>query len=58
MKSIEMHHETVTEAIPGDNVGFNVRGIDKNDIRRGDVAGHRLEPADASWRASPRTSRS
>ncbi|MGA8543164.1 MAG: translation elongation factor EF-1 subunit alpha [Thermoplasmata archaeon] len=39
VKSIEMHHESVTEAVPGDNVGFNVRGIDKNDIRRGDVAG-------------------
>lgn len=39
VKSIEMHHEAVTEAQPGDNVGFNVRGIDKNDIRRGDVAG-------------------
>ncbi|HEV8050687.1 MAG TPA: translation elongation factor EF-1 subunit alpha, partial [Thermoplasmata archaeon] len=39
VKTIEMHHETVAEAIPGDNVGFNVRGIDKNDIRRGEVAG-------------------
>jgi elongation factor 1-alpha len=39
VKTIEMHHETVAEAIPGDNVGFNVRGVDKNDIRRGEVAG-------------------
>ena len=39
VKSIEMHHESVPEAQPGDNVGFNVRGIDKNDIRRGDVVG-------------------
>ena len=39
VKSIEMHHEAVAEALPGDNVGFNVRGIDKNDIRRGDVVG-------------------
>jgi elongation factor 1-alpha len=39
VKSIEMHHEAVTEAVPGDNIGFNVRGIDKNDIHRGDVAG-------------------
>jgi elongation factor 1-alpha len=44
VKSIEMHHEAVTEAIPGDNVGFNVRGIDKNDIRRGDVAGPVSDP--------------
>jgi translation elongation factor EF-1 alpha len=39
VKSIEMHHETLDKAEPGDNVGFNVRGISKNDIRRGDVAG-------------------
>lgn len=42
VKSIEMHHESIPEAVPGDNVGFNVRGVDKKDIRRGDVAG----PAD------------
>lgn len=40
VKSIEMHHEMFDEAGPGDNVGFNVRGVGKNDIRRGDVAGH------------------
>jgi elongation factor 1-alpha len=39
VKTIEMHHEMITQAEPGDNVGFNVRGIAKNDIRRGDVAG-------------------
>jgi len=39
VKSIEMHHEEYAEAKPGDNVGFNVRGIGKNDIRRGDVCG-------------------
>ena len=39
VKSIEMHHENMAQAEPGDNVGFNVRGIDKKDIRRGDVAG-------------------
>ena len=44
VKSIEMHHESVTEAEPGDNVGFNVRGIDKNDIRRGEVAGPANNP--------------
>jgi elongation factor 1-alpha len=42
VKSIEMHHEMIPKAEPGDNVGFNVRGISRNDIRRGDVAG----PAD------------
>jgi elongation factor 1-alpha len=39
VKSIEMHHEQLPQALPGDNVGFNVRGIAKNDIKRGDVAG-------------------
>ncbi len=39
VKSIEMHHEPLPQALPGDNVGFNVRGVAKNDIRRGDVAG-------------------
>ncbi|MDQ2050671.1 translation elongation factor EF-1 subunit alpha [Natronolimnohabitans sp. A-GB9] len=42
VKTIEMHHEEVPKAEPGDNVGFNVRGIGKDDIRRGDVCG----PAD------------
>ena len=39
VKSIEMHHEQLPQAVPGDNVGFNVRGIAKNDVKRGDVAG-------------------
>jgi elongation factor 1-alpha len=43
VKSIEMHHEQVKEAGPGDNIGFNVRGFGKKDIARGDVIG----PADA-----------
>jgi elongation factor 1-alpha len=44
VKSIEMHHEMLDMAEPGDNVGFNVRGVGKNDIRRGDVAGHTNNP--------------
>jgi elongation factor 1-alpha len=39
-----MHHVTLKEARPGDNVGFNVRGIGKKDIRRGDVIGHVNNP--------------
>ncbi|MEM1981019.1 MAG: translation elongation factor EF-1 subunit alpha [Candidatus Hadarchaeales archaeon] len=39
VKSIEMHHEPIPKAEPGDNIGFNVRGIAKNEIKRGDVAG-------------------
>ncbi len=44
VKSIEMHHEVLETAEPGDNVGFNVRGIGKNDIKRGDVAGTTKNP--------------
>ena len=39
VKSIEMHHEQVQQAEPGDNVGFSVRGVGKKDIARGDVLG-------------------
>lgn len=39
VKTIEMHHETLVEAVPGDNVGLNVRGIGKEDVKRGDVLG-------------------
>lgn len=39
VKSVEMHHEALTEALPGDNVGFNVKNISVKDVRRGNVAG-------------------
>ncbi len=39
VKSIEMHHQPMQQAEPGDNIGFNVRGVGKNDIKRGDVCG-------------------
>jgi len=44
VKSIEVHHQQIPEAKPGDNVGFNVRGVSKEQIRRGDVAGHANNP--------------
>ncbi|RLE51477.1 MAG: translation elongation factor EF-1 subunit alpha [Candidatus Methanomethylicota archaeon] len=44
VKSIEMHHQRIPKAIPGDNIGFNVRGIARTDIRRGDVCGHTTNP--------------
>jgi len=44
VKSIEMHHERMDQAVPGDNIGFNVRGIGKKDVRRGDVVGHVSNP--------------
>jgi elongation factor 1-alpha len=44
VKSIEMHHESIPEALAGDNIGFNVRGITKKDIARGDVLGLESNP--------------
>ncbi|HIH48316.1 TPA: elongation factor 1-alpha, partial [Candidatus Woesearchaeota archaeon] len=44
VKSIEMHHEMMQKAEPGDNIGFSVRGIGKKDIARGDVLGHADNP--------------
>ncbi|MFB0501030.1 MAG: translation elongation factor EF-1 subunit alpha [Candidatus Bathyarchaeia archaeon] len=44
VKSIETHHVRMPKAEPGDNIGFNVRGIARGDIRRGDVAGHPDNP--------------
>lgn len=44
IKSIEMHHENIPQAEPGDNIGFNVRGLGKEDINRGDVLGHPGNP--------------
>jgi elongation factor 1-alpha len=39
VKSIEMHHESMNEAVPGDNIGFNVKNVSVKEIRRGMVAG-------------------
>jgi elongation factor 1-alpha len=39
VKSVEMHHVALQEALPGDNVGFNVKNLSVKDIRRGMVAG-------------------
>ena len=39
VKSVEMHHEALTEALPGDNVGFNVKNVSVKDLKRGYVAG-------------------
>jgi elongation factor 1-alpha len=44
VKTIEMHHEQINQGEPGDNVGVNMRGINKNEIRRGDVAGPTNDP--------------
>ncbi|CAB3231427.1 unnamed protein product [Arctia plantaginis] len=39
VKSVEMHHEALQEAMPGDNVGFNVKNVSVKELRRGYVAG-------------------
>jgi len=38
-KTVEMHHTQLEEAIPGDNVGFNVKNVSVKDVRRGNVVG-------------------
>ncbi len=44
VKSIETHHVRIEKAMPGDNIGFNVKGISRDELRRGDVAGHPDNP--------------
>ena len=44
VRSIEMHHEAMQEALPGDNVGLNIRGITMKDIKRGDVIAPKEDP--------------
>lgn len=44
VKSVEMHHQQLTQAGPGDNVGFNIKGVDKKDIKRGMVVGPASSP--------------
>ncbi|KAM7321258.1 hypothetical protein ACRRTK_019350 [Alexandromys fortis] len=38
VKSVEMHREALSDALPGDNVGFNVKNVSVKDVRRGKVA--------------------
>merc|ERR1711937_720092 len=46
VKSVEMHHESLPQAEPGDNVGFNVKNVSVKDIKRGNVAsGSKNDPA-------------
>jgi len=44
VKKIEMHHQELTEAMTGDNVGFHLKGVEKKDIKRGDVLGPATKP--------------
>jgi len=40
VKSIETHHTQMDSAEAGDNIGFNLRGVDKKLIHRGDMIGN------------------
>src|SRR3989475_3465506 len=44
VKTIETHHVRMPKAEPGDNIGFNVKGVAKNEITRGEVMGHPDNP--------------
>ena len=44
VKSIEMHHQQMQQAQPGDNIGFNIKDVDRKDIKRGDVIGPASNP--------------
>src|SRR3989338_489153 len=39
IKSMEMHHKQLAQAIPGDNIGVNIRGVDKKNVKKGDMVG-------------------
>jgi len=43
VKSVEMHHESLAEAVPGDNVGFNCKNVSVKDIKRGYVASNNAD---------------
>jgi elongation factor 1-alpha len=44
VKSIETHHTQMDSAEAGDNIGFNLRGVDKKSIKRGDMIGPASSP--------------
>lgn len=50
VKSIEMHHQGLETALPGHNVGFNIKNVAVKNLRRGDVAGNAQQdpPSDVS----------
>ena len=48
VNTVEMHHEALSEVLPGDNVGFNVKNMSVKGVCRGDVAGD--SKSDSSWK--------
>jgi elongation factor 1-alpha len=58
VKSVEMHHTSVPQAIPGDNVGFNVKNVSVKEIARGNVCGDsKNNPPPRPGRSRPRCHR-
>jgi elongation factor 1-alpha len=57
VKSVEMHHEALEQATPGDNVGFNVKNVSVKDLKRGYVAGDsKNDPPAETSPSRPRSS--
>jgi elongation factor 1-alpha len=52
VKSIEMHHSGLLQAVPGDNVGFNVKNVSIKELKRGMVACDAVQKPVASGIAS------
>jgi len=44
VNTIQMHYEEIPQAEPGDNIGFAVKGISRNEIKRGEVVGKTDNP--------------
>ena len=44
VKSIEMHHQPLEKAIPGDNIGFALKGVERSQLKRGMVVSHPDNP--------------
>ena len=44
VKTLEMHHDRLDQAVPGDNIGINLKGIERRELKRGDVLGDEKNP--------------
>jgi elongation factor 1-alpha len=44
VNSIETHYTKIDKAGPGDNIGFNTKGVPKDKVKRGEIAGHLNDP--------------
>jgi elongation factor 1-alpha len=44
IKTMEEHHTQLSQAKPGNNIGFSIRGLSSEDMARGDVVGSVTSP--------------